>query len=68
MFLATTLSGKGMHALQEAGVASMSVFPVKLRIEILGIFPSWETFISQILVLGASIFIWKMAGKKPTSL
>jgi high-affinity iron transporter len=68
MFLATTLSGKGMHALQEAGIASMSVFPIKLRIEIFGIFPSWETFISQILVLGASIFIWKMAGKKPTSL
>lgn len=64
MFLATTLSGKGMHALQEAGIASMTVFPIKLRLEILGIFPSWETFISQVLVLGASLLIWKMAGKK----
>jgi len=64
MFLATTLSGKGMHALQEAGIASMSVFPIKLRIEILGIFPSWETFISQAVVLIASILIWKVAGKK----
>jgi high-affinity iron transporter len=64
MILATILAGKGVHALQEAGLASMSIFPVKLRIEILGMFPSWETYITQIVVLAVSILIWKNAGKK----
>jgi high-affinity iron transporter len=64
MILATILAGKGVHALQEAGLASMSIFPVKLRIEILGMFPSWETYITQIVVLTVSILIWKNAGKK----
>lgn len=64
MILATILAGKGMHALQEAGLASMSVLPMRLRIEILGIFPSWETFLSQVIILTASVLIWKNAGKK----
>jgi high-affinity iron transporter len=67
MILATILVGKGVHALQEAGIASMTVFPMKLRIELLGIFPSWETFIAQVVVLVSSILIWKNAGKKPVS-
>jgi high-affinity iron transporter len=63
MILATILAGKGVHALQEAGLVSMSVFPLKLRIELLGIFPSWETFLAQVAVLTSSVLIWKMAGK-----
>lgn len=64
MALSTILIGKGVHALQEAGILGMTIFPVKLRIELLGIFPSWETMLAQIVVLIASIVIWKFAGKK----
>lgn len=64
MILATILIGKGVHALQEAGVVGMSIFPLRLRIELLGLFPSWETWISQVVILVASILIWKKAGKK----
>jgi high-affinity iron transporter len=64
MILATILTGKGMHAFQESGLVVMSPTPFKLRIELLGIFPSWQTIISQVVIFGLSLFIWKNAGKK----
>lgn len=67
MGLATILVGKGIHALQEAGIVGMSIFPIKLRAELLGVFPSWETMVAQVVVLVASILIWKNAGKKSKS-
>lgn len=67
MALATILVGKGVHALQEAGIVGMSIFPVKVRIELLGLFPSWETMIAQFVILVVSILIWKNAGKKSKS-
>lgn len=67
MALATILVGKGIHALQEAGIVGMSIFPIKLRAELLGVFPSWETMIAQVVILVASILIWKNAGKKSKS-
>lgn len=67
MALATILVGKGVHALQEAGIVGMSIFPIKIRIELLGLFPSWETMIAQVVILVVSILIWKNAGKKGKS-
>lgn len=64
MMLATTLAGKGVHALQEAAIFSMTPFPLKLRVELLGIFPSWEVMLTQVTVLILSILLWKRAGKK----
>ena len=64
MMLATILAGKGVHALQEAALVGMNVFPIKVRVELLGLFPSWETITAQVVVLVASILIWKNAGKK----
>lgn len=64
MILATILVGKGVHALQEAGIVGMSIFPIKLRIELMGIFPSWETMVSQVVIFVTAILIWKNAGKK----
>ena len=66
MILATILAGKGMHAFQESGLILMTPTPFKLRIEILGIFPSWETLISQLVILALALWIWKFAGKKKT--
>ncbi len=67
MALSTILIGKGVHALQEAGIVGMTIFPVKARIELLGLFPSWETMAAQVIILVASILIWKNAGKKKTT-
>jgi high-affinity Fe2+/Pb2+ permease len=55
-----------MHAFQESGLILMTPTPFKLRIEILGIFPSWETLISQLVILALALWIWKFAGKKKT--
>jgi high-affinity iron transporter len=65
MVLATILAGKGIHALQEAGVVPMAMLPFKIRLELLGIFPSWQTLLAQLLVLGMSVIIWKRAGRRP---
>lgn len=62
--LAVILSGKGIHALQEAGIVSMHAFPLKLRSDLLGLFPSWETMIVQVVTLFIAIGLWKMAGRK----
>ena len=49
--LAIVLAGKGVAALQEAGmidVAPLATFP---RIPVLGLFPTWETLAAQLLVV-----------------
>ena len=61
--LAAILTGKGIHALQEAALVSMNAFPLKLRSELLGLFPSWETMIGQVVILIVAIGLWKMAGR-----
>ncbi len=49
--LAVVLAGKGVAALQEAGmidIAPLATFP---RIPVLGLFPTWETVVAQLLVV-----------------
>lgn len=49
--LAVVLAGKGVAALQEAGmidIAPLATFP---RIPVLGLFPTWETVAAQLLVI-----------------
>ena len=48
--LAVVLTGKGVSALQEAGWISLSPAPIP-RIEILGIYPTWQTLTAQLIVL-----------------
>lgn len=48
--LAVVLSGKGVAALQEAGWVAVSIAPVP-RIELLGIYPTWQTLLVQLAVL-----------------
>ncbi len=66
--LAIILTGKGVHALQEAGVLSINMLPINLRINFLGIYPSWETSLSQLFTLGLVIVLWHIGNrviKKP---
>lgn len=48
--LAFVLAGKGVSALQEAGWMSVSIVPVP-RIEWLGIYPTWQSLLMQLLVV-----------------
>ncbi|MGE3975381.1 MAG: cytochrome c/FTR1 family iron permease [Bdellovibrionales bacterium] len=49
--LAIILVGKGVHSLQEAGFVGVSEIPLNLRLDILGIYPSIQSLISQALVV-----------------
>tara|TARA_R110000868_G_scaffold153120_4_gene378472 strand:+ start:123 stop:2072 length:1950 start_codon:yes stop_codon:yes gene_type:complete len=49
--LAVILIGKGIHAIQEAGWLSVSGFPVSLKIDWLGIYPTTETLVAQLVLL-----------------
>ncbi|HET8765580.1 MAG TPA: cytochrome c/FTR1 family iron permease [Rhodanobacter sp.] len=48
--LAFVLTGKGVAALQEAGWLGVTVAPVP-RIELLGIFPTWQSVSAQLAIL-----------------
>lgn len=60
--LAVVLLGKAVHAFQEVGVVPMTLLPASLRIELLGIFPTYETFAAQVvgLVVVLGIFFLKL--------
>lgn len=52
--LAVVLAGKGMAGLQEAGL--LPITPLALpRIELLGLYPTWQTVAAQLLVLLAAV-------------
>jgi high-affinity iron transporter len=64
--LTIVIMGKGTHALQEAGWFSITSFPVNLRIDILGIFPTYETMGAQAGLLAVLILIrWVLNYSSP---
>ena len=56
--LSVVLLGKSIHAFQETGFVSITLFPVAFRFEFLGIFPTYETWIAQALGLTAILAIY----------
>ncbi|MEK6553876.1 MAG: FTR1 family protein, partial [Bdellovibrionota bacterium] len=51
MILAVVLAGKGAHSLQEAGLISVASLPVPVRIDLLGIYPSYQTISLQVAIM-----------------
>lgn len=49
--LAVILAGKGAHSLQEAGFLSVSTFGFNFRADLIGLYPSIQTLLAQVLVL-----------------
>lgn len=67
-FLAVVLVGKGVHSLQEAGILNISTFPLNIRWTLMGVYPTWETLLSQAFIVALIFFLWKLgnrAMKKP---
>ena len=50
-FMAFTFMGKGLHELQEGGALSLTAANFAPEISWLGMYPTWETFIGQALLL-----------------
>ena len=49
--LAVVLAGKGVSGLQEAGIVDLHPLTWLPRIDLLGVFRTWETFLAQVLTL-----------------
>ena len=65
--LAVVLAGKGVAALQEAGWIGLGAVAAP-RIDWLGVFPTWQTLLAQLLVLlVAAVGFWiNRRGERPT--
>jgi len=64
--LAFMLIGKGVHALQEAGVLSVTTAPWYFRFDFLGWYPTWETWGSQLVVLlVTAVMLWPRTKPSP---
>lgn len=61
--LAVVLAGKGVHSLQETGVLDVHSFPI-IRLEMLGIYPTTETCVAQLVVALVAFIIWKRGSYK----
>lgn len=63
VILAVVLAGKGMAALQEAGVVGISVLSSVPRISMIGLFPTLQTIGAQLVTLAALVlgFRWNHA-------
>jgi len=55
--LSIVLAGQAVHAFQESGWIGVHSFPLNLRVAVLGIYPTWETYGAQVLVLLITLFI-----------
>ncbi len=64
LLLSVVLLGKGIHSLQEAGLISVTSLPVNLRAEILGIFPTVESFLAQVALAVFLFVLWHLRSRR----
>ncbi|MGM9488086.1 FTR1 family protein [Ideonella sp. YS5] len=66
--LAVVLAGKGIAGLQEAGLLSTSPIPIP-RIDVLGIYPSWQPLLAQALTLAVVVvaFLVNVRARPPSA-
>ncbi|WP_293676214.1 FTR1 family protein [uncultured Phenylobacterium sp.] len=62
--LAIVLAGKGVAGLQEAGVLGVRPLPAVPRIEILGVYPTWEGVLAQLAAAAILIVGFWNAGRQ----
>jgi high-affinity iron transporter len=61
--LAVVLTGKGVASLQETGLIDIRPAAGVPRLELLGLFPTWESVIAQIVVLAVLIVGFRLTGR-----
>lgn len=55
-YMAFTFMGKGLHELQMGGTLSMNPAPFVPTIPWIGMYPTWETFLGQMVLVAAYVF------------
>lgn len=58
LVLSFILLGKGVHSFQEVGLLAMTPFPLGARLDVLGIFPTYESWIPQLILIVGSLTVW----------
>jgi high-affinity iron transporter len=66
--LSVILAGKGAHSLQETGFFGVTPFLGHLRVETIGLYPTLQTVLSQVIVLSASVGLWVIGRRPPAKL
>lgn len=61
--LSIVLVGKGIHSFQEAGFIPASDLPVNLRIDLLGVFPTFQTSLAQLVILIFLYLLWHFGSR-----
>ncbi len=56
--LSVILIGKGIHALQETGLLSITRTPFSWRFDLLGFYPTLETVLAQAVIVGLVALLW----------
>lgn len=64
LVLAFILAGEGIHAIQEGGFLAISSLPINIRIAPLGVYPTYETALTQAAVLICILVLWKYQNRK----
>jgi len=64
--LTVVLAGKGVAALQEAGIIGISPLHLVPRVSLIGLYPTWQTGAGPLLLAGASVpgFAWNARGTR----
>jgi high-affinity iron transporter len=61
--LSITLVGKAVHSFQEAGLISATSLPLNLRFDLLGIYSTYQTILSQFVILAFLYYLWHIGAK-----
>lgn len=64
VLLALILMGKGIHSIQESGLLSVTMIPLDLRIEWLGIYSTMESLLGQGLLLILILSLWYISSQR----
>lgn len=62
--LTVVLAGKGVAALQEAGIIDIAPLAAAPRVSMLGIFPTWQSIMSQVLMAAAIVVGFSLNRRK----
>ena len=57
-FLSVVLVGKGIHSLQEIGWLSVTTAPIHLNINLIGLYPTMQTLVAQLVILSILVVVW----------
>jgi high-affinity iron transporter len=56
--LALILVGKAAHSFQETGLLTVTTLPVSLHVDLIGVYPTYETLVPQLAVIAVAFGYW----------